>query len=277
MQRVGAHYAASHALPLIFDLNQNNKQGRTTNVSLSNPTANTPNPATKWFEWGGKAGELTIYDKVKKEEVIIPLPFAFILLDSTNTIRGYNKKMKTGIYSNEIRDTRSEPFVVKFFSGGSLANGLWADIKDTVVARSGKFAKNLYLAYKEGNELKLGALQATGCAMSAWFDFQKNNAEALTKNAVVMRPGKRDTSGDVAFTPPEYSLKPISEEMLAEAVVLDKKLQTYLDGYFRRTTVEKAHASAPAAPKSDEQPDGPPDDVQESHDEPPTEDDNVPF
>src|SRR5580693_279783 len=106
-------------------------------MSRSNPQAGrTPNPAKRWYEFKGKKGVFQYYDPKKEENIIEKLPFVFIVLDVNATIRGYNKKAKSGIYSNEVRDTRAEPFVVKMFNGTKIASGLYGDIKDAVVAKN---------------------------------------------------------------------------------------------------------------------------------------------
>jgi hypothetical protein len=211
------------------------------------------------MEWKGKDGHLEFYDKAKKEAVNIPLPFKFILLDRTATVRGYNNRLKSGIYSNEVRDTRSDRLVVKLFSGGIVAEGVWADIKDKVTARGvgGVFATNCYIAFMHGTELKLGAIQMTGCSLSPWFDFEKEyraqvqdpsnpgkTIQELFARAVVMNRGVLNTSGDIHFVPPVFSLVDIKPETNAKAIELDRRLQLYLDGYFKRTTIQRVETPA---------------------------------
>ena len=230
-------------------------------MSRSNPTSNTPNPATRWFEWKGKEGTLQYYDKTKKETIAVALPFQFILLDRTATVRGYNKKLKSGIYSNEVRDTRAEPFVVKCFAGGVVAEGVWKDIKDRVTSRStgGCFAMNCYIAFKIGKEkeLTLGAIQVSGCALGPWFEFEKEHrrmvdnpsdpkkkVQELYAKAVTMDRGAKNDSGEIEFVPPKFGVKDISADSNAKAIELDKQLQEYLTDYFKRSTVVRAEPSA---------------------------------
>ena len=246
-------------------------------MSRSNPTDNSPNPSERWMEWKGKDGHLEFYDKAKKEAVNVPLPFTFILLDRTATVRGYNNRLKSGIYSNEVRDTRSDRFVVKLFAGGIMAEGVWADIKDKVTARSagGVFAINNYIAFKHGNEIKLGAIQMSGCSLSPWFDFEKEHRapvedpsnpgktiQELFARAVVMTRGTPNTSGDVPFVPPAFALTDIKPDTNAKAIELDRRLQQYLEGYFKRTKIQQvetpgetpaAHRHPSAVPESPEE------------------------
>jgi hypothetical protein len=229
-------------------------------MSRSNPQSSEPNPACRWFEWRGKDGHLEYYDKAKEEVVIVPLPFRCIVLDRTATVRGYNNRLKSGLYSNEVRDTRSDPFVVKLFKGNQIvAEGLWANIKDKVTSRSmgGVFATNCYVAFMDQTELKLGAFQISGCAIGPWFDFEKEHRgsvddpmnpgkriQELFARAVVINKGKPNLEGDIKFTPPVYTMTDIKPETNARAIELDRQLQKYFTGYFARNTIER---TAPAA------------------------------
>lgn len=246
-------------------------------MSRSNPNVNTPNPATRWFEWRGKDGLFEYYDKVKKEAVVVKLPFVFIVLDRTSTIRGYNKKMKSGLFSNEVRDVSRDSLTVKFFTGGIVAQGLWADIKDKVVGRSGKFACNLYVAFKDGGKLQLGAIQLKGCALGPWFEFEKKHGKSVYEKAVAVKGFTEDTTGDVAFKAPVYSLCDISEETNKAALELDKELQAFLSEYFKRSSSPSTERAA-----ANDEPFGAPDDDGPPQNEepdlpPPADDDNVPF
>lgn len=248
-------------------------------MSRSNPSADkSPSPCQRWYEWKGGDGHFQHYDKEKKENIVAKLPFQFIVLDRTATVRGYNEKQESGIYSNEVRDTRSERFLVKFFKGGKIAEGYWADIKDTVTANDGSFAVNAYIAYKDGKTLKLGAIQFTGCSRSAWFDFEKKHRKDIFTKAIVVKKSKSEKVGKIEFEVPIFELAEVTEATNAEALKLDMELQKYFEDYFKRNKNEQAtpargggEGSQPD-PREDQQeppPDDPGDEV------PP--DDDVPF
>jgi hypothetical protein len=248
-------------------------------MSRSNPQNENPNPATRWFEWKSTEKCFSFYDKATEQNILIKLPFTFILLDRTATVRGYSKKQQSGIHSNEVKDTRSENLVVKFFKGPAIAQGLWADIKDTVTARGGKFAVNAYIAYKEGKDapLKIGAIQMVGCAVGAWFDFEKAHRKDIYEKAIRVASSELDESGDVSFNRPVFTLADVTAETNAEAVALDKAVQEYFAGYFKRPKVqqtesnERGNAHAP-------QPQGKPEPGEPLEgDGPPTDDTDVPF
>lgn len=210
-------------------------------MSRSNPTNDSPNPCTRWFEWDGSKGCLRYYDKVNKQQVEMENDFSFILLDETATVKGWHDASESGIYSNEVRDTRVSPFIVKAFKGGVLAEGLYSHVRDKIANLGGHFTSNVYIAYKPDNgELKLGALQFKGAALGAWMEFRKQNRSKLFKEAVNLNDIKEGKKGKVVFKVPVFRLVPLGEESNKAAIALDVELQSYLDAYFKRTNADRA-------------------------------------
>lgn len=214
-------------------------------MSRSNPTAENPHPCKLWLEWKGGPGHLSYWDKNKGENGervamdVKAKPFRCIVLDRTATVRGYSKAHKSGLHSNEVRDTRTDALTVKFHSDKQVvASGLWADIKDVVTSKrvGGGFGINLYIAYKEGSELKTGAFQISGCALGPWFEFEKANRKKIEEGGIVIGCGELDTSGGVEFIPPVFGVCAISPESDLKAKKLDVELQAYLADYFARTS-----------------------------------------
>ena len=76
-------------------------------------TTKTPNPATKFLEF--KNGKFSYYDKTSEANVEVPLPLRFIVLDELATIKGWDSKTNSGIYSNEVHSTKATPLKVKSF------------------------------------------------------------------------------------------------------------------------------------------------------------------
>src|SRR5688572_28480716 len=116
-------------------------------MSRSNPTPT--NPAKRFFKWSGSKGKLVYYDKEKQEEVEVKLPFSFLPIDELSTITGYNKREKSGYWSNEVRNTRKEEVTVRT-KGGVCYTGFYKNDQDVVqVPRDAKFAKSIYFAYQD--------------------------------------------------------------------------------------------------------------------------------
>src|SRR5689334_2515222 len=129
-------------------------------MSRSNPSENSnPNPATRRFEWNGEKGTVRYYDKDAKQNVEVGSDFTFILLYQLGSVGGWHDASDSGIYSNEVKDTRQEAFVVKAFKGGVLAEGIYQSIKDRVGTLGGQFVAKLYIAFKNSSgDLAIGTL-----------------------------------------------------------------------------------------------------------------------
>lgn len=207
-------------------------------MSRSNPTGNSRNPSTRWFEWKGSEGRLVWYDKENtKENIVVPDGFRFLVLDQLSCVTGYNKKAKSGIYSNEVR-SNSDIMLVKYFTGDVIAEGTWNSIKEKVVYAKGKFAKSVYIAFKGADQLVIGNIRMAGSALGPWFDFNKKHGKELDNSAVEMRAGPKDTTGDVEFVPPAFAIVPTTHETNEAAIALDRELQEFLKGYLSKSHVE---------------------------------------
>ena len=221
-------------------------------MSRSNPHENgTPNPATRWFEWNGERGVVRYYDKEAKQHVEVGSDFTFILLDELATVKGWHEASLSGIYANEIRDTRQDVFIVKAFKGGVLAEGFYKDIKDRITSKAvgAQFVTNCYIAFKLEGALAIGSMQFKGAALGAWMEFRKAHRAELITKAVRIHGYTEGKKGRIVFRVPVLSIADLSAESNAVAVALDMELQTYLKGYLSRT--KRDQVAAPTAPVVD--------------------------
>lgn len=248
-------------------------------MSRSNPTENsTPNPAARWFEWNGEQGVVRYYDKATKKNVDVGSDFTFILLDQLGSVRGWHDASDSGIYSNEVKDTRQEAMVVKSLKGGTLAEGIYKDIKLQVNSVGGQFVANCYIAFKHEGALAIGSLRLKGAALGTWMEFTKANRADLYKKSIRINGFTEGKKGRITFRMPVLSLKELSPATDAQAIALDATLQEFFAGYFKRTKVEQVEghvhqADAGGEPSGAEYADPPP------ADEPFTDltDDDIPF
>lgn len=209
-------------------------------MSRSNPTENgSANPATRWFEWNGEKGVVRYYDKDAKQNVDVGTDFTFILLDQLGSVRGWHDASDSGIYSNEVKDTRQEAMVVKAFKGGTLAEGIYKDIKDRVNAVGGQFVACLYIAWKNGAALEIGSLRLKGAALGAWMEFTKAHKADLYKKGIRIKGYTEGKKGKVIFRVPVLIAKDITPDTDAAAIVLDATLQEFFAAYFQRTKREQ--------------------------------------
>lgn len=208
-------------------------------MSRSNPTETSPNPCSKWLEWSGKNGNLKYFDKEAKSNVSVPLPFTFVLLDVLSCIKGWNDASDSGIFSNEVRDTRAETFIVKSFKGQEIAEGFYKNISDRVKAAGGHFSGSIYLAFKDEGKLVMGNLQLKGAALFAWSEFQRANQSEIYKKAITITGSTEGKKGSVTYQVPTFGLIDLLPATNEEATKLDEKLQQFLGGYFKRTRSEQ--------------------------------------
>lgn len=206
------------------------------------------------MEWAGDNGKVTYYDKSKKENVDMGNKLTFILLDQLATIKGWHDASSSGIYSNEVKDTRKDPFIVKAFKGGVLAEGLYGNIRDRVGNQGGNFYTTLYVAFRDGEELKIGALQVKGAALREWMEFSKTARADLYKKAIVINGSKEGKKGAITYFTPVFALKDVAPDTDEQAMRLDMALQSHFKQYFSRPTTEQPKAHEDDLPPEDRNP-----------------------
>lgn len=226
-------------------------------MSRSNPNINAPNPATVYFEWNGEHGKVRYWDKHLKVNVDEALPFTFLLLDEVASVRGFHDASKSGIYSNEVRDTRAEPMLVKAFKGGTLAEGLYRDIKDKVNTLGGQFNANCYIAVPDDEpdgQWHICSLRFKGSALGAWSEFRKAHRSGLYDGAITITGYTEGKKGRITFRMPTFELTETSQDQDRKALALDKELQSWLASYFTRRTDDRTDATPPADEPDCEEP-----------------------
>lgn len=227
-------------------------------MSRSKPSDRLPNPSTRWLEWNGSLGGLRYYDKATQSRVGVALPFSFLLLDELKTIRGFDAKGNCRIYANEVYDTTTDPFVVKSYNSGVIAEGKYRSIQTVVEAAGGYFAQSCYIAFRRDvakdedllveNLYALGNVQWSRAALSAWVEFKKTRAAELYSKAVCITGTKEGKTGNVVYRMPSFELIEVSAAAESAAQALDEQLQDYLKAYLKRTTADRVEAHADEAP-----------------------------
>lgn len=200
-------------------------------MSRSNPT--TTNPAKRFFRWSGSKGKLAYYDKEKQEEVEVRFPFTFLVLDQLATMTGYNEQDQSNYWSNEVRSVAKEELTVRT-SKGVKQIGLYADLTD-VRSKGAKYAKSVYIAYYDGDELVLGNLKASGAALTAWIEL--SNRTNVENGKVTLTGAEEAKKGATTYFVPVFESGHSTTEEDARAIELDKELQHYLAQYLNAAKV----------------------------------------
>lgn len=196
-------------------------------MSRSNKTVE--NPAVKFFEWDAKNGMVKYWDKEQEQEITVELPFHFLMLDMLTTIKGFHQQSESGIYSNEVRSL-DQIIKVKAFEGGLIAEGKYDNIKDTIKAKGGKFAKSVYIGYNEDGKMQIGNITFKGASLGPWIDLEKKAGKrTLEEKAVVITDFTNESNGGIEYKSPVMKVRDVKPESNQRAIELDKKLQEYLE------------------------------------------------
>ena len=194
------------------------------------------NPAKKFFQWSGDKGGFNFYDKEAIVKVDVPLPFQFIVLDTLSTIKGFDDGAGSGYWSNEIRDIKNDILTVRS-KGGIAATGTYDQVINHRATTGAKYCQSVYIAYREGTDMKIGNIQIMGAALSSWIDFRKKNK--VFEISVAVKTFTEGKKGKTVYQIPTFIAGKVSEEANAKAIELDKELQLYLDAYLKNNSKKK--------------------------------------
>ena len=215
------------------------------------------NPAKKYLSWKGEISikkkdgaivetnkhHFVYYDREKKENIEVPLPITFFVLDILHTVKGFNEEEGQGFYSNEIRGANFKTDTLKVRLGKhDEAEGLYADIMPGLKSKGAKYCQSVYVLMKEDKEWVINNIQIMGAAVAPWVDFCKN--ANVMKCAVTVKEWKEEEKGTNSFNAPVFHALPVSADTDQIAKDMDKELQEYLDKYFKAKKTENLEANA---------------------------------
>lgn len=188
------------------------------------------NPATKFLNWKSNDKCFSFYDRETKENVLVPLPFKFLVLEEMHTISGWNDATQSGIYSNEVKFISKETMTVKPFKGNEIAKGLYKDIKEKVKAAGGHYVKSIYIMLEDGS---LANLQLKGSAVQGWGEFTQKGKQRLVDEWVSVDKAIDGKKGAVKFTTPDFkflqSITDVESELADDCFnTLEAYLTTHL-------------------------------------------------
>ena len=198
-------------------------------MSLSNQTS-TVSPAKHFLRV--KSGSVNYYDKELNDNVEVPVPVEFVVLDQLATVKGWSDNDQSGYWSNEVKSVGTDPITVRT-SKGVKATGIWKDIKNEPAVSGAKFNASVYIAVKGRDGLEIQNIAFSGASLNAWIEFvNANKGVTRGKNKVVIAGFDDAKKGAVKYQTPRFEVTDITAEELAEATKLDEELQEYLGSYF---------------------------------------------
>lgn len=176
-----------------------------------------------------KSGALSYYDKEEGENVEVPTPFEFIVLDQLATIKGWSDSDESGFWSNEVKSVGKDTLNVRTNSG-LKASGLWKDIKFDPALAGAKYHASIYVAHNGRDGLEISNLALTGAALNAWIEFTKKTD--IRKYKVVLADWADAKKGSVKYKTPVFTAVPMEDGEREAAIKLAKELKVYHNEYF---------------------------------------------
>lgn len=209
------------------------------------------NPSVYFAEWDSDNKCFKYYKKyaepktvdgktVKGENVLLKLPYTFLVLDMMYTIRGYNDDMGQGYYSNEVKDLKTGIFTVRV-GKAAIATGNYKEIMAQL--RDAKFCQSVYVAVKHEKNLVIANIQLKGAAVSAWIDFCSLNRKSIYKKAIAVKEFTDAKKGKTEYTVPTFELIDVSPETDEQAKALCAELAEYHRQYFSLRDVAEITAN----------------------------------
>jgi hypothetical protein len=191
------------------------------------------NPALRFLKV--KSGAVSYWDKESQENVNVPTPLEFIVLDQLATIKGWSDQDESNFWSNEVRSVGRDILTVRT-KNGTKEQGIWKEIKDEPSLTGTKYNSSVYIATKGREGLEINNLSLTGAALKAWIKFTNENR--INTNKVILTSWSDAKKGSVSYKVPVFEAVPIGGAEKEEAIELDIQLQIYLNEYFSHTPDE---------------------------------------
>ena len=169
---------------------------------LERPEKKSSNPAAKFLEWKSNDKCFSYYDKEKKENVLVPLPLKFVILEHYHTVKGWCDASESGIYANEVSFTGSEELDVKSFKGGPIAKGIYKEIRSKIIDAGGKYHRSIYAVT---NDLEIINISLKGAAVSEYSKFiDVNGDNFFTQNWVEVAEVVEGKKGSITYSSPIF-------------------------------------------------------------------------
>ena len=169
-------------------------------------------PVKKYLSWSSNEKCFTYWDKEAKENKKLSLPVKFIHYDEFATIKGWHDPSNSGIYSNEVKSTKTEKLVVRTFSNKILADGLYQDIKPSVNSAGGDYHVSLY-AEMNGEIINISL---KGAALGTWSNFSKDHRKFFLGSYINVIGAQDEKKGSVKYSVPVFQVGDKIEDSVSQ-------------------------------------------------------------
>jgi len=201
-------------------------------ISHNTEKSTSSNPTSKYLDWKSNDKSFSYYDKEAGENVKVDLPLKFVFLQHYHTVKGWNDASQSGIFSNEVYYIGSEPMTVRAFKGGTIAEGIYKDIKQDITNAGGKYHRSVYVMLEDGT---IANLSFKGAVVREWSDFMEANKNLVDNQWIEVKSAKDQKKGSIKYSTPDFTLgAKLNAKDSIQADSVASELKTYLDSYFKK-------------------------------------------
>ena len=202
-----------------------------------------PNPSNYFLEWKSELQCFSYYDKEKQERVPVELPFKFLTLKEMQTVKGWNDASESAIFSNEVKYVSTEELNVRSFKGGTIAKGLYKNIRTQIQDAGGHYVKSIYIMTEQG---EIWNLQLKGSAVSEWSEFTKKTKSRLGDEWVEVVSAEERKKGAIKYTVPVFRFNTsLTNKQGDQADEVYATLKLYMDAYLASNEIITPGEQAP--------------------------------
>ena len=179
-------------------------------------------PVKRFYEWKSDQKTFSYWDKDEKvNKTVFPLKFG--LLTERSCVRGWHDDTESGIYSNEVKNTKAE--VLNVYSSKPdkkgntlLATGFYADdIKGKVAGAH--YEKAIY-GYEEG--VGIVKINLKGSGLAPYSAFAKELGKKVFDNVIEVSSFETGKKGKITYHTPNF----------VQGDVIKGHFETAIDGAF---------------------------------------------
>lgn len=184
-------------------------------------------PAQMYLQWSSEDKCFKHYNGATSQNELINLPLKFCVLKEFHTVKGWHDKSQSGIYSNEVKAIGSEQVEVKSFKGGTLAKGIYKEIKEIIQNVGGVYYKSIYAMLENGTVVNISI---KGANVKAWGDLVNQSRSKLATNWIEVNSASEEKKGRVVYSIADFAFgSALSNDEMKQADEAYSKLSNALE------------------------------------------------
>lgn len=181
-------------------------------MSRTSKREGSSSPVKKYLSFKGGSGSITFYDKDTEERKELD-SVSLVLVDDLASVSGFNEAESSGYSSNLLNpyDTGKIKFEVKTkINGtfGTVATGVWKDIKGDPSIKGAKYTRNLFAIADVGSGYELVRLELNGSGLSPWTTLVDEEGSSVYDKVITVSKGQlytRKAGKNSEFSDKEYT------------------------------------------------------------------------